>query len=358
MYRLPPETFPVSFREDLDRLVAWLGQPDILDDESYRRALRPETVRQYRIQLLRFASELVHAGVAVTDLVSVRNLLGPALAERGLRQMLARNGGETSRHISEMARLLGNLANKLIAPEVDRAALSRLAGKLAVRPQVGMTPKNRGRLRVLQEPRHQTRILNLPDKVFARPVKSGGHRLLVAREDALAIAILLNCPIRVKNLAALELVRHIQRPGDGKVYLVLEEEDTKTGRAIEFELPCDVVRLLDAHLATRAPHLCPHGTPYLFPQRTGAAPIQPSCLAGRIAKRVRRETGLEMNVHLFRHFAVMLSLDANPGGYEVARRLLGHSDLSHTINMYSGLEVRTATRAYSDLMAELKAGKR
>ena len=35
----------------------------------------------------------------------------------------------------------------------------------------------------------------------------------------------------------------------------------------------------------------------------------------------------------------------NPGGYEVARRLLGHSELSHTINMYSGMETRTAWRA-------------
>lgn len=62
-----------------------------------------------------------------------------------------------------------------------------------------------------------------------------------------------------------------------------------------------------------------------------------------------------MNAHLFRHFAVMNWLDANPGGYEVARQLLGHSAVSHTINMYSGLEVKNATKAFSDLMANKKA---
>ena len=100
-----------------------------------------------------------------------------------------------------------------------------------------MTEKNRSRLRVLQDPANQIRVLNLPDRIFARPLGDGGYRTIFAREDALAIAILLNCPIRAKNLAELELGRHIQRPGDGKVYLVLEEADTKTGRPIEFELP-------------------------------------------------------------------------------------------------------------------------
>ena len=47
-------------------------------------------------------------------------------------------------------------------------------------------------------------------------------------------------------------------------------------------------------------------------------------------------------------------LDANPGGYEVARRLLGHSDISHTINLYSGMEVKSATRAFAEHMAARK----
>jgi hypothetical protein len=54
---------------------------------------------------------------------------------------------------------------------------------------------------------------------------------------------------------------------------------------------------------------------------------------------------------------VMNWLDANPGGYEVARRLLGHSEVSRTINLYSGLEVKSATRAFADLI-ETKKGRR
>jgi integrase len=65
---------------------------------------------------------------------------------------------------------------------------------------------------------------------------------------------------------------------------------------------------------------------------------------------VGKELGFEVNAHLFRHLAVMNWLDANPGGYEVARRLLGHSEVSRTINLYSGLEVKSATRAFADLI--------
>jgi integrase len=115
--------------------------------------------------------------------------------------------------------------------------------------------------------------------------------------------------------------------------------------------------MIERHLATRSPELCPPSTTWLFPRRDGTGPIIVSQLANRITKRILRETGLEMNPHLFRHFAVMNWLDANPGGYEVARRLLGHSAVSHVINMYAGLEVKAATKAFSDLM-ETKKGRR
>lgn len=65
----------------------------------------------------------------------------------------------------------------------------------------------------------------------------------------------------------------------------------------------------------------------------------------------------QVNAHLFRHFAVMLWLDANPGSYEVARRLLSHSAVSHTIAMYSGLEGDAAIRKFAEVVARKKVGK-
>ena len=96
--------------------------------------------------------------------------------------------------------------------------------------------------------------------------------------------------------------------------------------------------MIDRQLATRSPRLCPPATPWLFPRRDGSGPMHDDGLSKRIRTRIRRETGLAVNAHLFRHLSAKLLLDANPGGYEAVRHLLGHARLSSTLNVYTGLE--------------------
>ena len=141
VYQLPLETFPAAFAADLDRLIAWLGTPHPLDDDSHTRKLKPETCKVYRTRLLRLAAEMVHAGVPAEELTSVSALLDPVRADLGLRQMLGRNDDKTSRQISETARLLPNLANKLGADEETKNQLSKLARKLSVAPAEGHDPE-------------------------------------------------------------------------------------------------------------------------------------------------------------------------------------------------------------------------
>lgn len=357
--KLDDAAFSHAFLNDLNGLMFRLSHADPLAEDGRAKALRPVTLVQYRRQIIRFASELVHAGVPIDDITSVAALLVPETAERGLRQMLSRTDNTSRKMISEVAALLRNLSRITEQDETTQKQLTKLASRVAVPPQKGMTRKNRDRLRVLQNEKVMLRLLDLPDRVFNKPPagKANDYTKALAREDAVAMAILLACPIRIKNVAGIHLEQHIQRPGDGRAYLVLIEDDLKTDRPIEFELPSEVIRMIDRHLATRCPHMCPSGTPWLFPTRDGAGPVLSGQLAGRVKQRIRKVTGLEVNAHLFRHIAVMNWLDANPGGYEVARRLLGHSDISHTINLYSGMEVKSATRAFADLMAT-KKGRR
>ena len=56
-------------------------------------------------------------------------------------------------------------------------------------------------------------------------------------------------------------------------------------------------------------------------------------LSKRIRQRIRKAIGVEMHAHLFRHLATMIWLDAFPGAYEGARRLLGHSEISQKLNL-------------------------
>lgn len=348
--------FPASFLRDLEQLMHQLSTPDPLAQNGRTRALRPATIGQYRRQIIRFASELVHSGVPISEIDSIASLLAPKMAERGLRQMLSRTENKTKKMISEVASLLRNLSRISNQTEDTRKQLASLAVRLTTEPQRGMTGKNRDRLRVLQNDTTMLRLLHLPDRLFTKPPngKANAYTKALAREDAVAINILLVCPVRIKNLAGIHLEHHIQRPGDGRAYLVLTEDDLKNARPLEFELPKEVIGMIDRHLATRSPLMCPFGTPWLFPRRDGTASIEPGQLSARIKNRVQKTAGLQVNAHLFRHIAVMNWLDANPGGYEAARRLLGHSEVSHTINMYSGLEVKSATRAFADLIAAKK----
>jgi integrase len=243
---------------------------------------------------------------------------------------------------------------------VDEATLKRLErmdARLAVKSDPGMTAKNRERLRPLEDPATLRRLLQLPPRLFDRSIgKREPLGAALAQEEAVAMAILVHCPIRCANLTGIHLERNLRRPRDGRVFLVFGPDEVKNGRDIEFELPRAVAEMIDLHLATRSPRLCPPGTPWLFPRRDGCAPMARSRLSTRVKARILRETGLVVNVHLFRHLACWIWLDANPGQYEVARRLLGHSALSTTLNAYAGFEAGTATRLFAEAVEAARRG--
>lgn len=349
---------PPAFVKDLAQHMARLGRPDPFAEDGPTRALRPSTLKHHTQMLRRFASELLEAGVPPAEIDSVAALCAPDRARQGLRAMVARNGGKTNTVINDTAKLLLSQAKRLGLDEEVRAGLADLARRLAMPPQRGMTRKNRERLRVLRAEAPLQRLLDLPNQLIRTAHRRTPRAAALAREDALAIAILLFCPVRIGNLASIRIDQHLQRPGDGRVFLVFEDEDVKNTRPLEFELPPELCRMLDRHLATRVPTLCPAGTPWLFPRRDGTGPVDRGTLGTRLKQRIRKEIGIEMNAHLFRHLAVMVWLEANPAGHEFARNLIGHSATSRTLSVYSGLEARAALKAYASLLETKKEGRR
>lgn len=350
---LPLATFPMSFQADLVRYSDRLARPDPLDADAPLVGMRPSSVKQRRHEVVRFASALVRAGEPAESLIDLAALVEPERAERGLRWLLDRSGGTRSTHvIAREAETLRHLARHHV--KVDAVVQTKIDGyvrKLAMPVRQGMTSKNRDRLRQFDNPAALRRLLSLPERLnMAADAVSSPHTAQLWREDAVAVAILLACPIRVGNLSRIHLERNLQRPGGGRVFLVFEAEEVKNGRRIEFELPKGVVSLIDRHLALRSPELCPKGTPWLFPRRSGPGPIEASHLSTKVCRSIRRETGVVMNMHLFRHLAARLWLDARPGEYEALRRILGHSALSSTLNAYAGFEAGTATRLFAELV--------
>jgi integrase len=327
--RLPDGTMEASFHKDLEAWLDGLLHPDPLAGDGPRRPLRPASVKHYRHLILRFVAHAVAAGADVTRITDLGALCDLKVVEGGLRRMLDENNRSSSRSISQTGSVLRLVARDRHLDTAASDRISQMARRVAVPAQRAMTAKNRERLLVLQDDKTLLGLLDLPERIFQR---AGGKKITPwqgsARETALAISILLYCPVRVGNLASIHLDQHLQRPGSGRVFLVFYEEAVKNARPVEFEVPPPVVRILDRHLATRAPHLCPAGTPWLFPRRDGTGPVEGSTLTTRIKTLIRKELGIDMHSHLFRHLAVMVLLDAHPGSYEAAKRLLAHSALA------------------------------
>lgn len=354
-YSLDLECFPASFQADVARFVESLSAPDAFDALARSAPLRPMSIKAYRQRLIRFASILVHSGLPVDAMESVSTIITPKTVERGLRWMLERSDNARNREISETAALMANIAKRFVrVGAAEQAEIERLRDRVFLKPPRGMTTKNRDRLRPMDDQDQVRALVRLPQKLFDQAAKDTSYQGGLAREDAVAIAILLHCPIRRGNAVSIHLEENLQRFGKGRAYLVFEADEVKNSERIEFEVPTSVLALIDQHLALRAPTICPPGTPWLFPMRDGSGPMNGSQFSSRIKARIFKELGIEVNAHLFRHIAAKLLLTARPGQYETLRRLLGHKALTQTINAYAGFEAGTATRLFAEVIEEAK----
>ena len=349
---LPLEAFPTSFRADFAAWLSSLQKADPFDPDGRIEPLRPNTVELYRSLLQRFASTLVRAGLEIGEIDGIAALVAPSNAKLGLKWMLEQNGGKTSVNIKSTAQLLHNVGHTYVRlPKDEQAELSTMLQRVWIRQRQGLTEKNRQRLRSLDDKETLGRLLRLPERLAGQSrAKGPSYKAALRFEEAVAISILLHCPIRIGNLAAIHIERNIQRPGNGRTYLDFGANEVKNHQAIEFELPKGVIALIDEHLSTWQPFPRPEPTPWLFPKRDGVVPMVGSRLAKYITTRIRKEVSIEFNAHLFRHLAAKIWLEANPGSYEVVRRLLGHSAVSQTLNVYAGFEAGTATRLFSKLI--------
>lgn len=356
-YVIPLSRFPPSFAEDLERYTQSLAHPDPLDPGARTAPMRAATVANRRGLAHRFASALVHAGVEPGQIRDLATLVQPDTARRSLTWLLERKGNETSRGIGDQAIALAQLARRYVrVSKTVQDELDGFARRLVPARAPGLTARNRERLRPLEDPATLRVLLLLPERLAERAEAMDGAAAAREMEVAVAVAILIAAPIRRKNLVELHLDRNLRRLRGGRAVLVYDASEVKNRRSLEIELPKETVALIDLHLEVYRPQLVTGGTDWLFPRRDGEAPIEPGLLAKRVRATIRRELGLEINLHLFRHIAALTWLRANPGHYEVARRLLGHAELSSTLNAYAGHEAGTATRLFAEVVDAARRG--
>jgi integrase len=236
-----------------------------------------------------------------------------------------------------------------------------------------MTDRNRARLRQFDNQSAVHRLIGLPGLVFDNLPPEG--RLSPAQalraQSALAVAILiLGAPLRIKNLASLQLGVHVleTRPiglggnaavvagkGTTSRHIVLPALETKNTKDLEFTLPSGLCKYLDVYVTRCLPILLRGGSTYLFPNTTGGTKREDG-LSVQIKTFIKRETGLIVNAHLYRHLAAKLYLERNPGDYPTVQMLLGHKDLQTTLRAYVGMEQGDAIKRYDQMMDDLLEG--
>ena len=348
--------FPESFRADVELFLANCGSTNPFDDD-YRRPLRAGTINLRRRQLRQAASLLVTGGVPISKIIGLATLVDPQHARIILKQLHAR-ARENSVQVQGVALLLKVIAEHHVkASDVLVAKLRGFARNVAPRVR-GMTQKNRERLRQFDDPRNIQRLLDLPRRVFrelgrGRPSSpEAAQRVMYA----LATELLLAAPMRLANLVGLDRGRHILTHGSRQqdvMRLVVPAGETKTGEPYELPIAPDTAALLETYIDRVRSCITTEPTRLLFPNHRGDRRSDAAFARG-LTTFVRRETGLVMNPHLFRHVAVTLYLLHHPDDVETARRLLGHRSVTTTMRFYAGVKAELYYLRYDAFLRELR----
>ena len=354
VYVYPFEYFPSSFEADVNAYADRMRNVN-LDDDGPLRPSRPATIETRTRQLRTAASVLARSGVDPATITSIARLVEVDNFKLILHFHMERAGGKTSAGVAQIASCLRNVARHFVKvnEEHDRK-MSALCKRVSVQTG-GLTPKNRERLRPFDDPEHVGRFLCLPDTIrqhVERDKRAPAQKAVLAQMAA-AIALLQAIPIRIANMCAIEINRHL-KPQRKEVHLVISESETKNRHPVDFNIPEHALGILRWYMTEYRPYLVREPTDALFPGRNGKHKTAPT-LGLQIKKTVFEFTGLAFNVHLFRHFAGKAFLDQQPGNYEVVRQVLGHKRLDTTTSFYSGAEAKQASVMFNDMVDTLRA---
>jgi len=199
-------------------------------------------------------------------------MLVPELAAQGLEYLRHRNNGSSSVSISHLAAFLPALARRLDIGEDAVARLQKFEKKLRIRQQ-GMTERNRAALRAFDDHAAVEALLTLPQRLLKEAQAAGrkGYRRAKLVQTAVAIETLINAPVRIKNLASIELDRHLLKVGTA-THLRFPKQEVKNSIELEFPLMEESVQLLHRYLADWWPSLCNGPSTFLFPGKLPNCP--------------------------------------------------------------------------------------
>ncbi len=354
IYSFPWDYYPPSLHEEVQAYLRHIAGHDLSEDSPESPA-RPATLETRERQLRMAAAAAIHKGVPRDQLTSLKELLTIDRYVLILQFFKDRSGGKSSPQTQHMAYFLKTVLRHHLKLD-DDALIPFEKINRQINPKKkrrGLTRKNRERLRPFDDPDVVKKFLELPWRIrkdVEEDKKSPIKRRALRAQLAVAIAILQIIPVRRKNIHEIEIDKHLIARGK-HLYLVFEEDETKTEEPIDFEIPTEYKDLIAWYVREYRPHLLRTQTNALFPGE-GAKPKSGGTLAEQVKKIIFDYLGLPFNLHLFRHAGTKIYLDVRPGQYGIPQRVLGHRSSTTTMSVYAGTETKAAGLHFASVLRE------
>jgi hypothetical protein len=352
------EYFPADLRRDVDDYFAGLAKVHRSPNGKRIQPCSPGTIRTRRAELAAMARMAVRLGVPIESLTSLAALLQPDLVERVIDAYWQRNGVEPTISTIDLGWKLLRMARETGC--LDQAALNRLdeiSAALEPHRREGLTPKNLQLIRQVLTDGVWGEVVSLPNVLMhqARSAKDYAPiKAAVSAQLAVAIAILTFAPVRLSNLASIELGQNLIKPGglNTPYWLVFPHYDVKNKVDLNFKFDQPLTDLIDEYVHEFRPTLLRGANAsWLFPGE-GGQPKNKLEFGKQITRRIQKAVGLRITPHQFRHAAAAIYLKHHPGEYETVRRLLGHRDIQTTTRFYCGLLTMQATEQFGKLIRQ------
>jgi integrase len=352
------EDFPKGLRNGIDAYCERIGKRHKTVSGRTFPPCKRSTVDIRRRELVATVRAAAAAGIPLEELKSLPNLLRPDYVDIIIEFYWEKNGEKPSLYTIDLASKLLALARSEAIADEEIERLDEIRISLEEYRATGLTEKNRKLIRQIAQSDIWREVIRLPQKLMAEARanrKTKPYRAAVTAQLAIAILILIRAPIRMQNLASIQIGLNLVKPGgpEAPYMLVFPDYDVKNGVPLEFAFDPTTTATIDEYVYQFRPLLMRSSNhDYLF-VGGNQGPKPTKTLSRQISERLWKELGLEITPHQFRHAAAYIMLKADPGNYELVRRVLGHCNMATTKNFYIGLEMLEASRLFSEMVSDL-----
>jgi integrase len=345
-WTIPLEQFPKTLQSDVDAWCERLGMSDLFDEDAPVRACRPATIAHRRFQIRMMVSALVLSGIEVR---SLSDLVVPDNFRQGIQFMLDRKEGKVTEALFGLASGIKAIARHYV--KVGEGELNQLRRICTRLDQTAdrYRKKNKERLDQFDDTRNLMLLLMLPEHLGAKSQKPGPkpRSASLLMQTAIALEILLYCPMRIGNLARLDMERHfrwITERRQPRLIINIPADEVKNNTPLRYELSGQSVTLMRDYLDRARPLLLGAPSTAVFPRQNGRS-RNPNDLSQQISRHSFDSSGLIINAHMFRSLASKIHNLVNAGDAATISHVLGDR-IATVMKSYAQFEQKNALDHY------------